>query len=325
MWKFIIKHFLKMMRDQRGEVGLDIDNGKDAKDSGASADDALLNLIRSEVDIDLGDDKQGADAEVPGDEGNEDKGDKKADGKKDGEAPETETDKKLKEYERKLARLEEDKGNLKKALHEARQERKSKKKEEDDGETVLTDQQVLAILEEHKDDPKVMLNAIKYLAKQEAKGIKKDTLNESEIRAKKADIDKFLAQRYPQLNEEGSDVRVGVDKAKEALNLADHPFADYLAVGAGVLNQLPDICKHWFEEGKKAALDGKADEARKQQIKDGNLTPGKGNKDFDKGKGDTGLTPQQLETAKRLGFTTKAQLKLYKDQILRNRKPRKED
>lgn len=296
----------------------DIASQKAGSEAAPSTDDAMLNLIKSEVDIDLGEEKQGEEAEVPGDEGDEKKEEKK------GDPQETEAEKRLKEMERKLSRLEEDKGNLKKALHEARQERKSKKKEEEDGETVLTDQQVLAILEEHKDDPKVMLNAIKYLAKQEAKGIKKDTLNEAEIKAKKADIDKFLNQRYPQLNEDGSDIRANVDKAKDALNLADHPFADYLAVGAGVLNQLPEICKHWFEEGKKAAMDGKADEARKKQIKDGDLTPGKGNKDFDK-KTETGLTAQEMDTAKRLGFTTKAQLKLYKDQILRNRKPRKED
>lgn len=222
-----------------------------------------------------------------------------------------------------LERLKEDKKNLQKALHDKRFERRKEKEKEET--PVLTDDQLVAILEEHKNDPRVLLNAIKYQAEQIAKGVRKNVLDETEIKAKQKDIDAFMKARYADLDVEDSEIRVAVDKTKETLGLTDNPFGDYLATGVQVLNNLEGIVKHWYEEGKKAAASETMDAARKKQIKDGQLTPG-GGKGSGKGNGDgTGLTPSQLETAKKLGFKSAAQLKLYRDQILATSRPRSKE
>lgn len=216
-------------------------------------------------------------------------------------------------------RLKEDKKNLQKALHDKRFERKQEKAKDDT--PVLTDDQLVAILEEHKDDPRVLLNAIKYQAEQIAKNVKKSVMDETEVKAKQKDLDSFLKSRYPDLETEDSEMRVAVDKTKEVLGLVDNPFGDYLATGVQVLSNLEGIVKHWYEEGKKAAGSEQMDAARKKQIKDGQLTPDGGKRGGD-GSDKSGLSPSQMETAKKLGFKTPAQLKLYRDQILATSKPR---
>lgn len=254
------------------------------------------------------DDKEAKDDEA-------DKGKKDAGGK-DKKAEPTESEK----FQTEIERLREDKKNLQKALHDKRFERKQEKAK--DETPVLTDDQLVAILEEHKDDPRVLLNAIKYQAEQIAKGVKKSVMDESEIKAKQKDIDGFLKTRYPDLDKEDSEMRDAVDNTKETLGLSDNPFGDYLATGVQVLNNLEGIVKHWYEEGKKAAGSEQMDTARKKQIKDGQLTPG--GKSPGKSGDDGGLTPSQLETAKKLGFKTPSQLKLYRDQILATRRPNRE-
>ncbi len=245
-----------------------------------------------------------------------DKGKKSADGKdKKPESSETE------KLQTEIERLREDKKNLQKALHDKRFERKEAKTK--DETPVLTDDQLVAILEEHKDDPRVLLNAIKYQAEQIAKGVKKSVMDESEVKAKQKDIDHFLKSRYPDLDKEDSEMRDTVDKTKEMLGLNENPFGDYLATGVQVLNNLESIVQHWYEEGKKAAGSEQMDTARKKQIKDGQLTPG--GKGPGKGNGEDGLSLSQFETAKKLGFKTPAQLKLYRDQILATKRTRSQE
>lgn len=228
----------------------------------------------------------------------------------------------MKAMESTVGRLERDKKNLQKALHEERQSKKGSKGEEIE----LTDDQVLAIIEEHKGDAKVMLNAMKYYAAQEAKKAGKRAVDETELKGKKAEIDRLMKQRYPDIENEDSDIRKGINETKDALGINEHPFGDYFAAGVNVLNHLPQIVKHWYEQGKKAALDTKTEKARDKQIKDGDLTPSTKGKagDLD----GTGLSASQLEAAKRVfgPKPTKQQLTLYKNQVLASsRKPSKKE
>lgn len=110
---------------------------------------------------------------------------------------------------------------LNRALHEERQKRKWATEKE---EVVLTDEQVIGLLEEYKDDPRTLLNVIKYQAAQAAKGATKQAVEDEGVKAKKAEADAYLNKSFPGLNEEGSELRAAVDKTKEYIGVKDHPL-----------------------------------------------------------------------------------------------------
>ena len=222
---------------------------------------------------------------------------------------------KEKEYEDRLSRLERDKSDLKKALHESRQERKKAK--EPESQAVLTDAELMKIVEEHKDDPKVMFNAVAYKMQQAMKTGKAEAVNEVEIKGKQGQLNAILKDRIKEFDDESSEPRNLISRAKTDFNLDDHPFGDFLGAAAAVYMDLPNIAKGWIEEGKKQALNGKADETRKEGIKKGQLSGG-GPK-IPAGKAKDELTPSELETARRMGLTTPEKQKLYKTQLLKSR------
>jgi hypothetical protein len=293
--------------DQETVVTDDVTKSDADKDMDA---DFLRALSDVEVDIDE-DAPKGDDS---------DKGKKSGkDGNGKDEPTETE-----KGYLAEIERLKADKNDLKKALHEERQEKKGKRgSDAEDGKATLSDEQLKSLLEEHRDDPNVLFNIIKFKAEQIARGIKAEALNESEMMQKKAQVDQFMRSRYQDFDDEDSDIRRGLLPIKKAFGLSDHPFGDYFAAGVQVLDSLPQIVKHWYEEGKKAALTDQANDKMKDSIKDGQLLPSKKKAD-DADRGSQGLTASQMETAKRLGFNTPQQLRLYRDQILRNSPKKKE-
>jgi hypothetical protein len=191
-----------------------------------------------------------------------------------------------------------------------------KKGKEVDAQVVLTDAELQKIVEEHKDDPKVVFNALTYKMQQLLKTGKVEAVNEVEIKSKQRELDGILRQRVKDFDEESSDSRATINQAKTKFNLDDHPFGDFLGAAAAVYIDLPTIAKNYYEQGKKEALDGKAEVARKEGIKGSQLTPG-GQK-FGSSKTSGGeLSASQMDTAKRLGFTTPEKLKLYKSQILK--------
>jgi hypothetical protein len=222
---------------------------------------------------------------------------------------------KEKEYEERLSRLERDKSDLKKALHESRQEKKKAK--ESEPQAVLTDAELMKIVEEHKDDPKVMFNAVAYKMQQAMKTGKAEAVNEVEIKGKQGQLNAILKERIKEFDDESSEPRNLISRAKTDFNLDEHPFGDFLAASAAVYMDLPNIAKGWIEEGKKQALNGKADESRKEGIKKGQLSGG-GPK-IPAGKSKDELTPSELETARRMNLTTPEKLRIYKSQILKGR------
>ncbi|MFH0826136.1 MAG: hypothetical protein V2B18_25575, partial [Pseudomonadota bacterium] len=184
-----------------------------------------------------------------------------------------------------------------------------KKDDKDDGETVLTDTQLEALMVEYKDDPKTMLNIIKYQAERAAKGAAKKTVSDADVVKKKKETDAYVYEKYPDLTQDDSELRVSVNKTKDALDLNDHPYGELLGTSVTALMSLPTLLKNAYDKGRKDVEDGVKEKTRKDLIKDGDLTP-KG-----KGKGDGGskqLTADQSDVAKRLGLNTPRQQALLK-------------
>lgn len=208
-----------------------------------------------------------------------------------------------KDYEtlqEKLTRLEGDKKNLNKALHEARQKKAAKE------DAPLTEDQLLKILQDNEGDPQTMLNIVKYQAEQAAKKVSGDVLSDAETKKKGKEANSVLKKMYPSLDDDSSEMRTAVDETKSYYGLDGHPLGDYFATGVQVLNALPSLIEAAERRGKDAALKDNADVKRKESIKD-NLTP-KGGKKTPPG---AGLTMSQKEAADQLNLTP-GQLKTYK-------------
>ena len=222
---------------------------------------------------------------------------KKGKGKDKGEEDkkgEDDTETRLKGLEETVTRLQEDKKNLNKALHEERQAKKAEKTDE----VKLSDAEINKLLEEYKDDPQTLKNIIRYIAKEEAKGAKREAIDETEIATKKKEIDTYLQSDLPELNKEGSELRGVVDNIKKHLNIEDHPFGDLFAVGVHMAMNRKTLLQGAFDAGKKAALGDKGETARKDAIKGNELL--KGGKKVP-GQGD--LTAGHKDVAKRLGIS----------------------
>ena len=197
--------------------------------------------------------------------------------------------------------LEKNKG-LNRALHEERQSRKAAKTETSE-EAVLSEADLAKIIEEHKDDPAVLLNAVKYMVKQQISTGKTEAVNEVEVKQKATTLNNILRERYGDSLTENEQLRSTVDKVKDYLNVKDHPFGDAIGAAGAVFLQLPNLLKAQYERGVKEATDGTAEKNRQVSIRNGQHVEGKVN-----GAGGpardtkTGLTDTELETAKQLGF-----------------------
>lgn len=302
----IIKHFfawfINLLMDQRGEIG-DLDTDDDT-----APEDDKDKAKKNEGDSD---DELGEITIKPEEEKSEEekeKAKKEAENEKADDALKKELDQLKQDH----AKLQTHKTGLEKALHEARQEKKKAKIEEET--EVLTDTQLLKILEDNPDDPEIQLRMLKHLAQQVAKGEVDKGVSAAEINRKQAQFTDFLEDKYPTLFEEGSDIRRDVETTKKDLGLVDHPFGDFFAVAVNVLTDLPELMDYAFNEGKDAGLKGKTEEKRKEGIEHSKLPSSKG-----KAKGEEGLSDSALETAKQMELTP-GQRKAYEKLV--GKKPR---
>lgn len=264
-------------------------------------------LAGLDLDVDLHDEETEKEEESRAEE-------KKVEQEKKGVKP-PEPSVREKELEERTARLERDKNDLKKALHEARQERKKAK--ETESQVTLSDAELQKIVEEHKDDPKVMFNAVAYKVQQMMKAGKAETVNEVEVKQRRNELNTILKERIKDYENEDGEPRSLINRAKTDFNIEDHPYSDFLGAAAAVYMDLPNLIKGWMEEGKKQALNEKADNNRKTDIKKSQLTPGGSKTPTGKVK-DSGLTPSQMETAVRMGFDKSPEkMKIFKSQILK--------
>jgi hypothetical protein len=281
--------------DQNEDQNEDLDD-----DQGEDLDDDLDDDSSDEddVDMDLGDVDDDSDPDDPD--------------------AEKSTDTKLKELEEvskniKLATTHHEKlsraiTEAEGTLHRIRQEKKTSAKT-DDEESKFTDAQLLGMMNEHKDDPAVMLQIIKHVSQESGKKSEERAVDATEIANVKKQTDSFVTKNWPEINEDGSDLRKDVDEAKKMLRIEDHPFSDYLGIAAALVTNLPDMITAAEERGKKTNIKDKNETNRKQGIKDNKLS--------DKGK-KTGvevtLSAGAQETAKILGLSPTA-TKIYKTML----------
>lgn len=222
---------------------------------------------------------------------------------------------KERELETRVARLESDKSNLKKALHEERQGKKALKETEG---TALTDLELTKIIQEHKDDPAVLLNAVSYKMQQLLKKGKSEAVDEVEVKQKQGQLNQMLRERYGDaLDDDSSVIRTHINKAKEFLGLNDHPFGDSLGAAVAVFSALPQLLKESYEKGVKDQVDGKAEKVRQESVRGGKVITSSKKTDalVDK---KTGLTESQMEVVKLLHLDKDPKkLQIYKNQILK--------
>jgi len=217
-----------------------------------------------------------------------------------------------------LMRAQEHINNLNKALHEERQSKK--KAAEKTGEPVFTKAQLKELWTEHRDDPDVLFNILSYMAEDTAKNAQANAVNQVELVNKKKEVDDYLAQNFPELAADGSPLRLGVDKAKQELMLADHPFGDILALGLNNLLNLPTTVKAAYEMGKKEAMGGQRIDRRREKINATNLPKGKTHKVDADDRHTEPASPEVRDVAKRIGLSKQGQ-EIYQ-RILKNAKTR---
>ncbi len=217
-----------------------------------------------------------------------------------------------------LMRAQEHINNLNKALHEERQSKK--KAAEKGGEPAFTKAQLKELWTEHRDDPDVLFNILSYMADETARSAQAKAVDQVELVSKKKEVDDYLAQNFPDLANDGSPLRVGVDKAKQELMLADHPFGDILALGLNNLLNLPNTVRAAYEMGKKEAQGGKQMDRRKEKINASNLPKGKTHKVDADDRHTEPASPEVRDVAKRIGLSKQGQ-EIYQ-RILKNAKTR---
>ena len=286
LWSF----FIKMLRDQRGEVGDSKDDDPpevDTKDDDPDKDDPDDIVITPDKDDDPDKDKLDPDKV------------------KELQDQKTGYEKTVKELEEERDRLREEKKNLNTALHQARQ---TKKEVKPDAKSQLSEAQLKQILEDNPNDTDTQFNVLKYLAEQVAKGVSADSINAAEVGKTKERLNSFLKERYPDLDTPGTEIRKEIDEAKDQLGLHDHPYGDYFAVASCVLDELPQMLEAEHKRGLKDKAKADTEEKREEAIEHGKVLSskkaGKSAAVLTKGQSETfdqmDLTPSQRKIAKQL-------------------------
>lgn len=243
--------------------------------------------ITDDVDLDLGEEKS---EEIEEGKEEEDEPEPKKDDEED--------DPKYKELNDKLTKQATQIRNLNIALSGERA--KNKESKEEKGDPPFTEAQLIALFEEHGNDPKALYQLTKYMTDQSRKKGKEEAVDAAEILSTQKEISNELYKQYPDLSDDTSEIRQGVEKVKGNLRISDHPYADLLAISAMTYNSMPDLLKAEFEKGKAEGMKAKTtEEARKSNIKNGKLTGGNGE---NKGKKPT-MSKDALDIAKRIGLS----------------------
>lgn len=311
MISYFISFLLRMLKDQRGEAGEDLDVEDPDKDdesgddkSGDDDDDVIL---------DLGDDDAGDDDAEDDKSGDDDSKDKPDADDLSSKLEKLETD--ITDRTKKMADLDVAITEANRKLHGIRQEKGAEKKGEPEEEATFTNAQLVQILEEHKDEPEVMLRIVEQKVKQAVKGVKDETLDATKVEAQAKEMNGILNERYPELKDAGSELRANVDESKAILGMEDHPYGDFLGMAGIVLHQLPNLMKQAHEAGKQEALKGKGEEHRKAAIQSTSLAGS--------GKGKPGteatVTKDMADVEKMLNLKTPAQKKLYRQLVAKQK------
>ena len=298
--KRIWLYLLMKMKCQRGEVADDID-ASEIQDGMFTADIDDEGYVPPSDDDDDKDDK---DAQDDGDD------DQSGDDDKDADDKDNKPDK-LTELELELQKANKEISRLGYALRKG----ETKKETKDDKETPFTKTQLMQLYKEHSDNPEVVFQIMEEMSKQGKVDAQVAAEKGIDIKTKKSNMENYIDNVYPDARQEGTEMYEGVQKTIEWAHLDGHPFANELALGLLTLKNLPENIKKIKEDAKAEALklsdtdlSKKAEAARKKAIQQNKLNKS-GNSD-DAAKTVT-LTAKEMDTAKRLGITSKAQLHKY--------------
>ncbi len=314
--KTILKWILLKLSCQRGEVG-ELD--------ASAISDAIYTADVDDPEYIPEDDKKGDKKEEKKDpvEGDDKKkaGDKAEDKKDEKDEKKTDPAQDLEakieaKYKTEISKLEKEISRL---GYQIRKEKKETKTEK----PVFTKTQLMQLYKEHKEDPEVVFQIIDEMTKLGKIDAQDAAEKATDIKTKKGEMDSFIDRLYPDARREGSELHGEIQKAVEWAHLEGHPMAEHLAFSLLALKSLPDTIKKIKEEAKAEAvktsekdLASKAEEARKKKINESK--PGSRGQSSEETKA-ASLSANELETAKRLGFTTKAQVEKYA-KMLRSRR-----
>ena len=296
----------ELLRDQRGAVGDDLPDDDPDKDKKVDQDKDEEEEEEEEEDLDelfldLDEEEEKKEAK------------KKADKDKVKKDKETEEDvKKLRSENEALKGKEKE---WKRREYQTRKDKEAKGLETDKDAKPLTDAQLTKLLEtaESEGDTHVKLNVLKYLAEQVSEGKVKKAVNAAEMGRKAGELKAKLEERFPDIADPTSDMRVDIDRTKEELGIVDHPYGDMFAVGFRLFEDMDELLEASYEAGKETLKDT-VDKKRKKEIKDKSLPISrKSRKEIE------GLKPSYVETANQMDLTP-GQLKYYKK--LAGKKPR---
>jgi hypothetical protein len=117
---------------------------------------------------------------------------------------------------------------------------------------------------------KTVLRVINHQAAKAAAKAGSKVKDDVETKQIQQRLNGFLEQEWPEVVQEGSDIRPHVDKTKAELGLEGHPYADFLAAGAHFMTNwrrmAENLVKQTKEEAKKEALGDKAEASRKKVV-----------------------------------------------------------
>ena len=282
----LLTFILRMLANQRGEVGDDDDSDSD---NDTLDDDDVIEIDPN----DLGDDDDDDDDDSS--DGDDDSSD---DNTPDFKAELAKSRDLLKKQDKTIKENNRNFYNMRKKFEKL--EADSSK----DKDTQFTDTQLKNMIEENQDDPGVMLQIMKHVSKQVASGEAKGEVIASEIAQRKKEMDDYLLLNYPDAYTEGSKDHQSIQQAKDYLHLNDHPLADTLAAAVTAFLQQPDLLEAARKEGRESAA--QVETNRKKSIKENSLETGK------KKVVAASLPSDHAAMAKQLGLTTKKQIALYK-------------
>jgi len=278
-----------LFRDQRGEVG-DDDSADDTSDKDDKGD---------QTNVDTEDEKEEEDDEltIDLDEKEEEEDEETKKKAKETKAKDSEEVENLRSE---VETLKEKEKEWKRREYQTRKD-KERTKVDTDKEKPLTDAQLTKLLEDAntEGDTSIQLNVLKYLAQQAGKGEAKELVNAAEMNRRADGFNKKLEEKFPDIADPNSDMKIDIERTKKQLNIADHPYGDMFAVGFKLFEDMDALIEASYEAGKEEALKGTADEKRKKEIKAKSL-PSSKKSPYKK---THGLSASQLETAQQMGLT----------------------
>ncbi len=162
----------------------------------------------------------------------------------------------------------------------------------DDKEDIITDGQLIKLLEDHKDQPHVMLNIMKHVAEQQAKTTRDATLKDVNHRQWHSNLS-GIAKKIMADDEDGylaanPKVVSSLEEYMTNLGLSDHPVGK---LAAYAIIRLSEVVKAKAEKVDKTTT-VKAKETTKSMDK---------TRPFDKLEKTLGLSPEHLAAAKKFG------------------------